>query len=65
MPPLEPGDMPHSAPRSGEDRPRGTMGLVCSTLGARWEPEELVWNEADFEAEHREVEGFLAKGTFE
>jgi hypothetical protein len=41
------------------------MGLVCSTLGARWEPEELVWNEADFEAEHREVEGFLAKGTFE
>lgn len=62
MPLLEPGDMPHFAPRSGKDRPRGTMRLVCCTPGARW---ELVWNEADFDAEHWEVEGFLAKGTFE
>lgn len=53
---------PHFAHRSGKDRPRGTTRLVCCTPGARW---ELVWNEADFDAEHWEVEGFLTKGTFE
>lgn len=26
---------------------------------------ELMWNEADFDVEHWEVEGFLEKGTFE